>query len=168
MRIIPTRLILFVLAGVFAAQLFFYYPNLGDSIATHYDELGRPNNILPKGVFLVLEFALLVLIVGEALIIPALVERIPPRSLNIPNRDYWLADERRESTYGFIRQSFGALGVVLVAFFIVVNQIVLRINVTREPLPVWMLAAVVAVFGIALVVWFARFARRFRRPAETL
>lgn len=165
MRITSTRLILFALAGVLAAQLLFYYPNLGDSVATHYDELGRANNIMPKTVFLVFEVALLILIVGEALLIPALFERIPPRSLNFPHRDYWLADERRESTYSFIRDSFGAFGVVMVAFFIAVNQIVLRINVTREAIPVWMLVAVVAVFAAALLIWLIRFVRRFRRPA---
>lgn len=165
MRITLTRLVLFALIGVFAAQLAFYYPALGEIVATHFDAYGRTNGVMSKQNFLIFEIALFALIVGEALLIPLIVERLPVSAINIPNRDHWLAEERRAETFAGIRSMFDALGVVLVAFFIAVNQIVFRANVIRETLPMGIFLAVFGVFLVAMAVWLIRFVRRFRIPA---
>lgn len=164
MRISITRLVLFALIGVFAAQLAFYYPVLEGTVATHFDTFGRPNGIMSKQGFLVFEIALFALILGEALLIPLLVEKLPASVINIPNRDHWLAEERRAETFAGIRAMFEALGVVMVAFFIAVNQMVFRANVMRENLPTWMFLAVFAVFSVAMIFWLVKFVRRFRIP----
>lgn len=165
MRITTTKLVLFALIGIFAAQIAFYYPVLGETVATHFDTFGRPNGIMSKQSFLIFEIALLILIVGEALLIPFVVQKLPVSVINIPNRDHWLAEERRAGTFDGIRTMFEALGVVMVAFFIAVNQIVFRANVMRENLPTWMFLTVFAVFVAAMIVWLVRFVRRFRIPA---
>lgn len=164
MRINIQRLILFALVGVFVAQLIFYYPNLGETVSTHFDAFGRPNGFMRKDTFVIFEFALLVLILGETLLIPVVIEKLPTRLLNLPNRDHWLADERREATYGSIRTFFELLGMVMVAFFIVVNQMVFRANVLRENLPTWLFLAVVSAFVAFVIAWVIKLARSFRLP----
>lgn len=164
MRINIQRLILFALVGVFVAQLIFYYPNLGEYVSTHFDAFGRPNGFMRKNTFVIFEFALLALILGETLLIPVMIEKLPVRFLNLPNRDFWLAEDRRESTYDSIRTFFELLGIVMVAFFTVVNQMVFRANVLRENLPTWLFLAVVAAFVAFVIGWVIKLARSFRLP----
>ena len=164
MRINIQRLILFALVGVFVAQLIFYYPNLGEYVSTHFDVFGRPNGFMRKNTFVIFEFALLALILAETLLIPVMIEKLPPRLLNLPNRDFWLAEDRRASTYDSIRTFFELLGIVMVAFFTVVNQMVFRANVLRENLPTWLFLAVVAAFVAFVIGWVIKLARSFRLP----
>ncbi len=164
MMITSKRLIILGLIGVFFAQIIFYFPNLGETVATHFDALGRPNGAMPKRFFLTFEIALLLLIVSEALLIPLLIERIPERFLNIPNRGYWLAEERRAATFAGMRSAFESLGVLLVAFFVVVNQLVFNANVRRANLEVWQFIVVFIVFVGAMVIWLLRFVKMFRIP----
>ncbi|MBK8150079.1 MAG: DUF1648 domain-containing protein [Acidobacteria bacterium] len=164
MRISITKLILFGLIGVFFAQMIFYYPNLGETVATHFDAVGQPNGLMPKRVFMTFEIALLLLLVSEALLIPLIIEKVPVRFLSIPNREYWLADERRAETFSSIRSFFEVLGVATVTFFIVVNQLVFRANINRENLQVWVFLTIFTVFVVTMSVWLLKFVRRFRIP----
>jgi len=93
-----------------------------------------------------------------------MIEKLPVRFLNLPNRDFWLAEDRRESTYDSIRTFFELLGIVMVAFFTVVNQMVFRANVLRENLPTWLFLAVVAAFVAFVIGWVIKLARSFRLP----
>jgi uncharacterized membrane protein len=167
MRITLTKAILFTLIGVFFAQIIFYYPNLPEIVATHFDASGTPNGIMPKRLFLTFEIALLLLIVSESLLIPFIVEKVPLRFISLPNRDYWFANGRRATTLEWLRGRFDALGILLVTFFIVTNQIVLRANVQRSALPVWLFVAVLGVFVGALAAWMIGFVRKFRRIEST-
>ncbi len=162
MNISLPKLILFALVGVFVAQIMFYYPNLPAQIATHFDELGRPSEIMPKRLFMTFEAALLLLILTETTLIPVIVERLPSRFVNIPNRGYWLAEERRAETFAAIRRAFDSLGVVLVTFFIVINQIVFRANIMRENLSALVFFAFFGVFLIVMIGWMYLLIRRFR------
>lgn len=160
------KLILFGLIGALAAQCLFYYPNLPAIVATHFDDFGRPNSLMPKDLFMIFELALLCLILSETFLIPFVIERLPTRMINIPNRTYWLADENRSAMFASIRSRFEILGVLLVAFFIVVNQIVFRSNVSRVPLPVWQFAGAFIIFIGAVIAWLIGFVRKFRIPAN--
>lgn len=166
MRISLTKLILFGLIGVLFAQCLFYYPNLPAMIATHFDEFGRPNEVMPKDMFMIFEIALLCLILSETFLIPFVIKRLPERMINIPNRAYWLADENRESFFATIRSRFEIFGVLLLVFFIVVNQIVFRSNVLRVPLPVWQFAGAFIIFIGAVIAWLLGFVRKFRVPVN--
>lgn len=157
-----TRVILLLLVGVFLAQAVFYFPVLPETISTHFDELGRPNGLAGKTVFFALEAVLLAVLVGEALLVPSVLARMPDSRLRIPNRGYWLEGERRSLLFARISSHFEALGVVLMVFFIAANQLLFRANLARENLPAGLTLALVAVFFVCILFWLIRFPRLFR------
>ena len=60
--------------------------------------------------------------------VPALIGVLPVSLVNVPNKEYWFAPERRESTLAYFRMSFAWFGCALLAFLIFVNELVFRAN----------------------------------------
>lgn len=98
-----------VFAGLFAACIihaFYYYPQIPDVVASHFGPAGKPDAWAGKQVFI----AVYLISAGMNAVIFAGIafglEWIPATKLNLPNRDYWMAGERRQETYQFFFQSF--------------------------------------------------------------
>lgn len=160
------KLILFALIGVFIAQIGFYYPNLPETVASHFDGTGKPDGFMNKQFFVVFEIALLLIIVGESLLLPRLIEKMPDSWINLPNKSFWLAPERRAQTFARFRESFEWFSVLLLTFFIVVNQMVFRANIRQENLPSLAFWGLIGVFLVAVLIWLIKFVRTFTRKPE--
>ena len=59
--------------------------------------------------------------------------RIPNARINMPNRDYWLAPERRDSTIDLLLQFMNVFAALLVIFLCYVHWCVVRANLARPP-----------------------------------
>lgn len=137
---------------------------LPDRVATHFDISGNPdawssnltNTILFCGLFLF--FTLL--FSGIAL----LLKKIPVSLINIPNREYWFAPERREASvlrvrdfmaeFGFFANIFIA-GILLLTFY--ANRVAVSIPIVA--MFVWLGAFLVFVVG-----WIIHLYRAFKLP----
>jgi uncharacterized membrane protein len=153
-----------VLAG--ALQSAYYYPQLPSIVAAHFDAAGRPNGWAPKGAFLALYGLVVALMIGLFLIVPVLIARLPVSLINLPNKEYWLAPERRRQTWVTIQSYLSVLGNATVAFVISVFQLVVWANLSPPPLlsPVmWLLLLVLLAFA---AIWAVRFMRAFTRPPD--
>lgn len=85
---------------------FYYYPQLPEVVASHFGAAGQPDAWAGKKVFITVY---LISAGMNALIFGAIafgLEKVPASKLNLPNKDYWLAEERREETYRFFFLSF--------------------------------------------------------------
>ena len=60
------------------------------------------------------------MLVIMALLVARIIERVPPSAVNIPNRDYWLADERRRATIDYVTEQFLWIECLTLAFLIAV------------------------------------------------
>ena len=112
-----TQIIIYFLIGIFVAQSVFYYSSLPEIMASHFDGAGNPNGWMSKSFFFIFQGALLLLIIGISLFLPKLIEKTPDRWVNLPNKDYWLAEERRAETIitiGKYQEWFGIAFVVFV------------------------------------------------------
>ncbi len=100
--------------------------HLTDPVATHFDRDFLANGWMTRDGYLrfTLAFATLVPIV-VALAVGGL-PRVAPRSVNIPNRDYWLAPERRATTLDGIAARACVLGALLAVFIAGVHALILR------------------------------------------
>ncbi|MEP7075331.1 MAG: DUF1648 domain-containing protein [Acidobacteriota bacterium] len=156
-----TRIFLVVAVAAFVVQMMYIYPNLPATVASHFDAAGNPNGWMTKGVFLIIEIGLIVLVVGEFLLVPRFVRRLPPSLVNMPNKEYWLAPEHIDETMEIFRSYFEVFGGVIVALFVVVNQFVYAANTARSNLPgsIWM---VIVAFLLFTVVWVIKFIGEFR------
>jgi uncharacterized membrane protein len=79
-------------------QAWYYYPLLPDHVASHFGPTGHPDAWTTKVSFF--HFCLIV-IAGLALLfslIGLLMAKIPVQLMSLPNKDYWMAAERRQAT----------------------------------------------------------------------
>lgn len=79
-------------------QAVLFWPQLPDKVASHFDSAGQPDGWMSKTNFvamtLLIQFGLAAIMLG----IGWLIRVLPSSMINIPNKEYWLAEERRDQT----------------------------------------------------------------------
>ena len=130
------------------------WSQLPDTMGSHYGMSGRADSYMSKEGF----FLFMALVGGGALAAvfasSALIRRLPPRLINLPNRNYWLAnDERREIAIGRISELMGGMAVATAALLAVATELVMRANIHRTNFdnPTFMIV-MVAYMGYAVYV----------------
>jgi uncharacterized membrane protein len=154
--------ILFALCGLMIAQFIYFYPHLPETVASHFDASGAPNGWMSKAAFLAIMVFVTMLSVGStagvALLLPHLQD-----SINIANKQYWLAPERRDQTMAFIASSMLWIACAVLVLLIVINYFVLRMNVDgTKVLALPMIPTLVAFLSVIGVV-ITRMIVRFRK-----
>jgi uncharacterized membrane protein len=157
-----TVLLLLVVAA--AGQLLHYYPKLPETIAVHFGASGAPNGWSGKAIFFLIYAAIeaAMVLIGLAMIFFG--DRAPGSFLNLPDRDYWLATERREESLTFFWTRTVWIEVTTLAFLIVVAEFIFRANLTGgAPKLAGDFGLIIVVF-VAAVTWQSfRIIRRFSR-----
>jgi hypothetical protein len=94
-----------------------------------------------------------------------LIGRIPDRLINLPDKSYWLAHERRDQALAFLRDWLRWFLMLTLAMLTLVIGMALRANLDEPPrlsgYATWLIAAY-AVLAIATLLTILR---RFRAPA---
>ncbi len=154
-------MILFFLIGVFVSQCVYYYPNLPEIMASHFNYAGEPDGWMSKQNYFLFLAGILSLIVLEFTFLPWIIGKMPKYLINMPNKEFWFAEERRAGTIDVIRHFFEWFSASLLALFIGINQLVIRANLTGENLSSnsWL---ILGAFLIFVVIWLIKFVRRFR------
>jgi uncharacterized membrane protein len=143
-----------------------YVPMLPHRLAVHFDPNGRANGWLDQAQFISLLAVTLVVLAG-IFASSSLLGRIPDRLINLPNKSYWLAPERRDETLTFMREWLRWLLVLTLAFLTLIFGFTLRDNLatppTAEPADtIWMTAA----FLVGIVALLVALVWRFRASPE--
>jgi uncharacterized membrane protein len=163
----PSRIAFAVLLGIALLQALIYYPQLPDRLASHFDAAGHPNGwSSSKSAYFALQgFILLVATVCFAAL-PAWLERAPTKLVNLPNKDYWLAPERRAATLARVASALTWFGCTALVLVIAVTSLVIRFNLGRVPVlpaaPIW---ALVGGFVLCAVLLILHLLYLGRRPA---
>jgi uncharacterized membrane protein len=148
---------------VFALQCGYYYTRLPATMASHFGGNGMPNGWSDKLEYFGLMAGVVALLAGVFLLLPELLSRLSPYSMNLPNRDFWLAPERREETIQYMREAVRSMMAATLALMVIVNQLVIDANLREEPrlssATVWLLGGYLGFAG----VWAVRIYRRFGR-----
>lgn len=133
-------------------------------VASHFGASGLANGFMTRDVYLAFTIGLVVLppaLVGLSI---ALSLRYFPQFLNLPNRDYWLAPERREETEAYLTAHTAWLAALLALFALGIHLLVVRANRIVPPqLETGPFLAMLLAFAIVMVAWIGALARRFRR-----
>jgi uncharacterized membrane protein len=162
-----SRAILLLLAASGVAQLLYDYPLVPERMASHFDGSGRPDGFQSRDAFFALSASMLILTLVLFGGLGALFRRIPSKWFNLPNRDYWLAPERREKTIEVISSRMEWFGAASLALYLFVVQMVVETNRTSAPaLDSGSMFIVLGLYLLFTGVWIARFILHFRRPRE--
>jgi uncharacterized membrane protein len=114
------------------AMMAFYYPQMPPRMASHFAADGRVNGWQSREAF----FALMLLVTSTS----ALVGFVAPRQIaakanariNLPNREYWLATERREETMLFISATMAWFACGMLFVLIAGTYFALRANLAPD------------------------------------
>jgi serine/threonine-protein kinase len=110
---------------------------------------------------------MLALVVGVPGLIASttfLVRRLPPKMINLPNKSYWLAPERRAATLEALASLSLRFAQTLAVFLCFVHWLVVRANAVQPPkLPESWLFVGLAGFGAVMLGWLFVLCRRFGR-----
>jgi uncharacterized membrane protein len=163
---------LLILALLAILQAVFYYPQLPDTVASHFGAHGEANGWSSKQTFFVIYFFALTLVVGIFLLLPALLRRLPISIINLPNKEYWLAPERREKTLLFLKDQMNRLGVATLSLLIATIHLAIQANLrpTKQmsASTMWVLLGVYALYtGRWALTFYRKFQRSISRAHST-
>jgi hypothetical protein len=125
---------------------------------------GAANGFMPRGVYVGV-------MLGVTLVVPLLIALsghlirvLPVDLINLPNRKYWLAPERRAATLASLAKMSVYFASALVVFLCFVHWLVVRAHDSQiprlEPVPLFI---GLALFLFATVAWLVVLVRRFGR-----
>jgi uncharacterized membrane protein len=93
-----TRLLLLGLVFVSLVEAAFQWNSAPGVVPSHFDAAGRPDSFSSRDGFFALQVGVTLGIAALLVGISWLVRFTPPGLMNLPNKGYWLAPERREET----------------------------------------------------------------------
>ena len=81
-------------------------------VASHFVAGGAANGFTPRDIYVKL---MLGLVIGLPLLtaLMGITSRIPARFVNLPHRDYWLAPERVDETFAYLRSQGSHFAILL-------------------------------------------------------
>ncbi len=101
-----SRVIFSVVVILCIVQAAYYYPLLPDRVASHFGASGRPDAWSSKSFFVGLYLAVVGLIAVLLPSIGLIISKMPVSLINLPNKDYWLAPERKRETFAVLSRFF--------------------------------------------------------------
>jgi hypothetical protein len=136
---------------------------LPDPVATHFGHRNLPNGWMSRDGYLafMLAFATLlpIVIVGVVGWLP----RVAPRSVNIPNREYWLAHPRRATTLTSLVSLACLLGCLVATLVAGIHFMIIEAAASIPPrLPATLFWLLLSGFVASLALWFGALWLRFR------
>jgi serine/threonine-protein kinase len=154
--------IMFLLWVLFGALLAATYDQWPEHVATHFNLEGDPDGWMGRetniAVYLALGFAMPLILYG----IFSLVGIFPTRFVNMPQRDYWLAPERKAVTMRELRRQSLWLGCLMLLFFAGLYVLALEAN-QQNPVKLSVKSMLLLLGGFlsGVAVWVVLFYRRF-------
>lgn len=158
---VPRALFLIILAAAIA-QVTYAFPQMPARMASHFAASGAANGWMTKEQFF-LTYALTFLpAIFVEFWVGRRISRTPEARINLPNKEYWLAPERRAGTFAYFESFFAWYGCALLGLLAFVFGLAMRANLSAEPrLPTGPTLTAIAAFVIFNVAAIVAVLRRF-------
>ncbi len=135
-------------------------------VASHFSGSGMADDFSPRSAYLLVWLLLQLGVPLLVAFLPFAVIRWSGDQLSIPNSQYWLAPERRDETFTFLRLWGLSLASAIVVFLAYAHWLLVQAN-QHQP-PVLSTSAIInglEVFFAALAIWLVAPYVRFRERA---
>jgi hypothetical protein len=149
-----------------AAEIFLWYTSgaLPPTVGSHFAASGAANGFMPRGAYVGVMLGITLVVPLLIALTGSLVRVLPVQLINLPNRQYWLAPERRAATVAWFSSLSVYFASALVIFLCFLHWLVLRANESQvprlEPVPMFV---GLALFLASTVVWLVVLVRHFGR-----
>jgi uncharacterized membrane protein len=157
----PLRFALLLAGGAAFVKLTSH--SLPDVVASHFDGSGAANGFSARSAYVALMLLFTVGMPALLVVISALGLTTRARGINLPNRDYWLAPERKAETVAWLNRHMVRFAGVLAVFLCYVHWLVVRANEAKPPhlSTPWITSGLVA-FVVFALIWTRLLVRHFR------
>jgi uncharacterized membrane protein len=133
-------------------------------VASHFGPGGAANGFMARRTYTAFMLAVVVAVPALVGFSGQLVRLLPIRWINLPNKDHWLAPQRRAETLRSLRSLSVPLALALAVFLGFVHWLVVQANAVQPArLPERPLWIALAILGVTMGLWLAAFFRRFGR-----
>jgi uncharacterized membrane protein len=148
------------------AQALIYYPQMPTPMASHFDGAGIPNGWSTPAQFFGLAITVELLSAG-CFLIGRLVGRMPTSMINLPNKEYWLAPERREQTMRRFSDSMIDFGIITHALLLYAFQLCILANLNPPPRLSHGIVWALILYAVLTVAWTIRMLTSYRVPRSS-
>jgi uncharacterized membrane protein len=156
--------IFFFLVMVGVVQANYYAAQMPQTLASHFGRAGLVNGWQTKFAFFSTEAAVVVLASVISFVVPRILAAAPLSLINVRNKEYWFGPAQRAQTLAYFRAQLAWFGCALLAFLLVVNELVFRANLSYpRRLNTTAFATAMALFLTFVVVWIVRLILRFSK-----
>ncbi|MEW6653406.1 MAG: DUF1648 domain-containing protein [Bacteroidota bacterium] len=107
----------------------FYINLLPDRVATHFDLDNRADGWMSKTGYLFFHYCIILFFYSIFWGLSVLLPKFPPPLINLPLKDYWLHESRRETTFKTLQTMMLWIGNLCLALFIYVFHEILKANI---------------------------------------
>jgi uncharacterized membrane protein len=147
------------------AQAVVDFPQLPERIASHFGASGMPNGWMSKPAFFVV-YAMMVGVAGlVGLLAPRSIAKKPLERINLPNKEYWLAPERRAHTLAVFERYFAWYSCALLLILVLAMGLAIQANFSSPPhMATGPIVSVIVGFVAFNVAWVVRMMRHFSNP----
>jgi serine/threonine-protein kinase len=139
-------------------------------MASHFNARGVANGWQTKSAFFSVLIGVSVLAAVVGFGIPRIITLLPPEFINLPNKRYWLAPERRAETMDFLNGYFAWFGCALFAVILFTIDFAIKANLhperRRDATLIWCVMAGFLAFVVVSSIWMM--AKFLRPPQDSL
>ncbi len=161
-----SRTIFFLILVTSLGHAAYYYPLLPERIASHFGASGLPDAWSDKKSFFDTYFIVLAVITVLFPGIGFLLRRTPVSFINLPNKAYWLAPERKEETIAVLSRRFLWFGSATLLLLLDLFHQSFRVQLGRARGLEHPVAGLVAYLGFAVIWSIALIVRFSRKPQD--
>jgi uncharacterized membrane protein len=156
-------IVLFLLASINIGVSGYYYTVLPERVASEFDFAGEPKSWMLKAAFVIFNLAMLVVVPALLLSVAWLCSKLPARMIDLPNKDYWLAPERKAETFARLFRSMLWLAVAIELFLSLLVGLVYWANLGHPEAMRITPNVLLACFLLFMAGWLFTFYRKFKK-----
>jgi uncharacterized membrane protein len=161
------KLIYVLLAAVGLVYFSFLYPQLPDPMASHFNASGTATAWMPKSGFFTLILVITLAASVPVFLVPRSLAKLSNDRINLPNKEHWLAPERRIETMQYLGNQMGWFGCALLTLLLFGLYIAVAANFRPDHhFDSGSFYIVLGAFLAFILVWLVRLLSHFSRVPQ--
>jgi uncharacterized membrane protein len=149
------------------SQCFHDYPLLPNRLASHFSASGNANGWMTKPQFFLTYAVVILPALALEFWVPRRIAGRPDNRLRLPNKEFWLALDRRAETFAYLENFFAWYGCAFLLLEVFAMGLAMRANFQSPPrLPTGPIVFAIVTFALFNVACVTAMFRRFSKPRQ--